>query len=401
MSINTPPTIELPYPHTLQRAVLTSPSRFRVLVCGRRWGKTTAALIAASEAVAQGQRGWWVLPNYPMSSEAWRILKRTLRPITTEKNETERRIDVMTGGSISIKSGDNPDSLRGVGLDFLIVDEAAFIKEEVWTAALRPTLSTTEGWALLIGTPKGRNWFWHVYQRGNDPLEERWQSWQFPTSASPNVKPAEIEDARRELPESIFRQEYLAEFLEDGGEVFRNVRECVGEYVYNPDHRHVAGEDWGKSNDFTVIATIDTVTKCVAPLERFNQIGWQVQRDRTLATIERYKVKWLLAEHNSFGDPNIEALQQLGLPVAAFVTTNESKAQIIQALALAFERREITIPNDPVLIGELEAFEATRLPSGKWKYAAPEGMHDDCVIALALAWWATQGPSPQDLYAWV
>jgi phage FluMu gp28-like protein len=387
--------IELPYPHEYQRDVLLSDARFRVVVCGRRWGKTTTAMIAAVEAVVAGELVWWVLPTYPMASEVWRDLKATLETVTTYKSETERRIEVVGGGAVVIKSGDKPDSLRGVGLDMVIVDEAAMISDEAWFAALRPTLSSTQGNALLISTPKGRNWFYRLYQRGLDPLENDWQSWNLPTSTSPTVPLSEIEDAQRELPMNIFNQEYRAEFIEDAGVVFRNIRACISPYPHSSPigkHRFVMGVDWALVTDFTVLVVIDTDTKQVADIDRFNQIDWPFQRERLITMAKKWRVQNILAEYNSIGGPNISELNRINLPVKAFDTNNKSKTEVIQALAVAFEQGEIGIPDNPVLIGELEAFEAERLPSGKWRYAAPSGMHDDTVIALALAWEAANTP---------
>lgn len=384
--------LELPAPHTRQREVLQHPARFKVVACGRRWGKTTAAQIAVTEMILAGKHAWWVMPTREAGQPTWRTLKEILGPVIRSKNEVERRLDLITNGSVTIKTGDDDRSLRGVGLDLLVLDEAAQIKEEIWTAALRPTLSDTEGSALLLSTPRGRNWFYHAFQRGVGDGQS-WASWQFPTGSSPTVKPAEIEDARYNLPESIFRQEYLAEFIEGGGLVFRNVRGCVGmaETAPLPGEAYGMGLDWAQMADFTVIIVMNLRTKQVVDIDRFNQVDWQVQRARVQAMARKWNVSSILAEQNSIGSPLIEQLQVDGLPVEGFVTTVESKQDVTRALVLAFEQGTISIPDDLVLISELESFEATRLPSGKWRYAAPAGMHDDCVIALALVNWLAQG----------
>jgi len=155
----------------------------------------------------------------------------------------------------------------------------------------------------------------------------------------------------------------------------------------------VMGVDWAQSYDFTVLTVIERETRRVCAIDRFNQIGWEVQRGRLQALARQWQVCDILAEENSIGGPNIEQLQSEGLPVKGFTTTAQTKQDIIVALQLAFERSEIGIPDDEMLMGELQAFEATRLPSGRWRYEAPEGMHDDCVISLALAWEAANRPS--------
>jgi hypothetical protein len=135
-----------------------------------------------------------------------------------------------------------------------------------------------------------------------------------------------------------------------------------------------------------VLTVIDMDAKQVVAVDRFNQVDWATQRARVWALNDRWQVDSWLAELNSIGSPNIEALQEEGLSVEGFTTTNQSKAEIIQALALAFERGEITIPDYAPLVAELNRFESTRLASGRWRYEAPAGQHDDCVISLALAW---------------
>jgi len=130
-------------------------------------------------------------------------------------------------------------------------------------------------------------------------------------------------------------------------------------------------------------------------MDRFNRIDYAVQRGRLGALADRYMPTVIMAESNSMGEPIIEQLQRDGLPVRGFNTTNATKAQIIEALGLAFERGDLAILADPVLIGELQAYEMTRLPSGMVRYSAPDGMHDDCVMSLALAWLASvTNPGP-------
>jgi len=383
--------VTLPTLHAGQREVADHPARFKVLAAGRRWGKTRLGTLMCLDVALNGGRAWWVAPSYPMATVGWRGIKHLAKQIPgITAREVDRLIELPSGGSIQVRSADNPDSLRGEGLDFLIIDEAAFVREEAWTEALRPALSDRQGRAMIISTPKGRNWFWRAYQRGvsGDP---EWHSWKLPTASNPFIDPAEIEAARRMLPETIFQQEYLAEFIEDAGLVFRKVRQAtwVPPTKPEPGRRYRMGVDWAQANDWTVLTVIDDLRRVVA-VDRFNQIAWDVQRGRLRALADYWHVEGIWAEANSIGGPNIEALQAEGLPVRGFTTTNESKQQLMVALQLAFERGDIRIPDDPVLIAELEAFEATRLPSGRWRYEAPAGMHDDMVISLALAYEAAQ-----------
>lgn len=385
--------IYLPRPHVGQRQVLDCPARFRVLACGRRWGKSETARQALAAEVLHGAFCWWVLPDYPMATEAWRILKRTFEPLLVAggKSEEERRLTLITGGVVQVKSAHEPDSLRGLGLDFVVLDEAAFMAEESWTAGIRPALSDRQGRALFASTPNGHNWFYRLYRLGQDPLQNEWASFRYMTRDNPLIPAGEVEAAREEMPERWFRQEYEAEFVEDSGAVFRNLEQiCIAPRVTPYSGQFVAGIDWGRESDFTAIAVFDRTTRRMVDLDRYRAISWQQQRDRLKALCERWKPSVIWAENNSIGGPNVEALQREGLPVRPFATTAKSKTPLIEALALAIERGDVVLLNDPVLSGELRAYQLERLPSGLYRYNAPPGEHDDTVIATALAWYGVQ-----------
>lgn len=379
------PRIELPRLRPDQAAIRLHTARFKVVACGRRWGKTTLGMVAVVEEILQGQHVWWVAPTYPTGLELWTTLKQTLNPIVTEKSEQYRRLAIRGGGVVRVVSADSADNLRGVGLDFMVIDEAAFVPVDVWQAVLRPTLSDTGGGALIISTSNGHNWFQRGYQQGQDTLAHpTWASWQAPSSDNPLITAEEIDEARSQLPADIFRQEYLAEFIRDAGAVFRNIRACVGSQELSG--RYAVGIDWAQSKDFTVITVIDTQTGAVVDIDRFNQIDYDTQIARLQAVWDTWGVRYGLSEANAMGTPILERIQMRGMSVEGFWTSNETKARIIQQLQVAFERGEITIPDNPTLIAELQAYEIKRLPSGRFRYEAPAGMHDDMVMSLALAW---------------
>jgi hypothetical protein len=301
----------------------------------------------------------------------------------------DREIRLSSGGFIAFKTSNTGSSLLGEGLDFLVIDEAALVSEEAWIQDLRPALSDRLGRALFISTPRGQNWFWRAFARGQDPVYPDWQSWRFPTSDNPYIVPSEIDAARDLMPQRTFEQEYLAQFLADGGAVFRNIAACTtltNDQQPREGAQYVFGMDWAKDNDFTCIAVLNKVTRELVYMERFNQVKWSLQRGRLAALYEKWKPDVIWAEENSIGGPNIEALQAEGLPVRPFMTTAQSKTPLIESLALAFEKEELHIIDDPVVVSELQAYTMRRLPSGRFAYSAPSGMHDDTVIALALAW---------------
>ena len=290
---------------------------------------------------------------------------------------------------LAIRSTHNPDNLRGAGLDYAILDEAAFMAPDVWHNVVRPMLLDRRGRALFLSTPYGRNWFWEVFKIGIDPEEPSWQSFRFMSYDNPLIDSDELDSIRRNTPDRIFREEYLAQFADDIGRVFRGVHEAAHAPLFavpHPRGRYVMGVDWGRENDYTAVVVIEADSGVMVALDRFNQIGWSLQRGRLRTLVERWSPEVILAEANSIGTVNIEALQNEGLPVRAFMTTSRSKRPLIESLALAIERRDIALLPDPVLLGELASYEAERMSEGGFRYNAPPGAHDDTVIATALAW---------------
>jgi len=196
-----------------QWKVFNCDSRFRILVAGRRFGKTYLALVElCRSAWAPGRLVWYVAPTYKQAKRiAWNPLKQMTRRYWASKpNETDLRIDLTTGGTICLRGADNYDSLRGNGLDFLILDEYASIAPKAWTEVLRPSLADRQGHALFIGTPRGYNHFYDMYQTVQQRPE--WSTFQFTTEQGGNVALAELESATHELDERTYRQEFQASF---------------------------------------------------------------------------------------------------------------------------------------------------------------------------------------------
>lgn len=388
-------TIHLPKLHPGQQDIKRSLNRFNVINCGRRFGKTTLGL-DLTEPTLSGKLVGWFSPTYKMLLDVWRDARRIFGPVVKRASVQERRFELITGGILEMWSLDNPDAARGRKYDRVIIDEAALVPRlmDAWQAAIRATLTDSAGDAFFLSTPKGHNFFKTLFDYGSDPAQEVWSSWQMPTASNPHIATGEIEAARFELPEWVFQQEYLAQFIEDAG-VFRGVVDCAVAVESPPvaGRRYVMGVDWGKMSDFTAIIVYDTTDNQQVYLDRFNQIDYTVQSGRLKEVYRKYRPYRVLAESNSMGEPIIDQLRSEGLKIEGFQTTANSKSRIVGALSLAFEKREIAILPDPVLIAELQAYEATRLPSGMLRYSAPEGAHDDTVMALALAWEAMHGQS--------
>lgn len=245
--------------HKGQIEVFKDHRRFKVVVAGRRWGKTQLSKTSiVRKARKPRQLIWYVAPTYRMArSIMWHELLEALpRAWIAKQNETRMELILVNGSRIELKGADKPDTLRGVGLDHLVIDEAQDIREETWVKVLRPTLASTRGDALIIGTPKAFNWLYDLYmlgQRGDYYTDKdgsrrlnQWRSWQFPTITSPFIPASEIEAAKADMDEKSFRQEFEASFETMSGRVYhafdRNIH--LGDYPFNPDLPIWIGQDF-------------------------------------------------------------------------------------------------------------------------------------------------------------
>lgn len=366
----------------------------------RRFGKDILGMNLYAETALAGYPTAWFSPTYGMMIETWQEVTRTLKPIIRKQNGSDHRIELITGGVLDMWSLDAQDTARGRKYKRVIVNEAAMVANlmDAFNFIIRPTLADYQGDAWFLSTPRGRNAFWQMYQWGqSDQIAyQDWNSWRKPTSDNPFIAPQEIADMRAQMPELAYKQEIEAEFLEDGGQVFRGVDKAAVIRERDEPEKHVGhyvaiGVDWGKMNDFSVFTAKCSECKRVVDWERFREIDYHVQRGRLKTMV----IKWFnaptLPERNSIGIPNIEEMLRDDITVllgedgeAGFNTTQASKAKLIEGLALDIEREQLKVPFD--YADELSAFELLgRSPNGLPKYGAPEGMNDDRVISLALA----------------
>jgi len=388
-------------PHPGQLQVHRSPASRRIVACGVRWGKTRCAAmegLAASLAPQERSYGWVVAPTYDLADKVFReiVLIASERPrhrIVVIK-ESERRIVLhnLAGGisEIRAKSADNPVSLLGEGLDWVIIDEAARLKPTIWEGHLTQRLIDRKGWALLISTPRGKGYFYDLFRRGQGKDPE-FASWNSPSRDNPYLDAALIEEERGRLPERVFRQEYGGEFLEGSGQVFRNVRECAIGIWQEPRRpgRYHAGLDLAKVEDFTVLVVLDTYRQVVFA-DRFHRIDWAHQVQRIHAATSRFNRARTFVDSTGSGEPVFESLRRAGMSCTAYPFTQKSKAALIDNLAMLIEGKQLILPKVslwPEGIDELEAFEYSVTDSGNVRTGAPYGCHDDCVMALALAAW--------------
>jgi len=247
--------------HPDQLLVYCDKHRFKVVVAGRRWGKTVLAKTSMiSRAVIPNKKIWYVAPTYRQAKMImWDELKKAIPDAWIKStHETDLTITLVNNTVLACKGADKPDTLRGVGLDYIVLDEFQDFKSDVWEKVLRPTLASTMGDALFIGTPKGYANLYDVYMNGVDDLGRRkiaWKSWQFATISSPFIPLSEIASAREDMDPKSFRQEFEASFETMSGRVYHQFeREShTGEYEFNPKLPIWVGQDFNVDPMSTVI----------------------------------------------------------------------------------------------------------------------------------------------------
>jgi hypothetical protein len=352
-----------------------------------------AAHLALERALEEpGATVWWVAPSYDQANAYGfdKITPLASPDVLVDVTRTKpRALEFDNGSTISFRSAEREDSLRGPGLDFLVIDEAGSVPERAWTEELRPALSDTLGDAVMIGTPRGRNWFYRWFQRGQSEDYPDVASWQAPTYQNTHVPDDEVDDAADDMPERAFEQEYLAEFVDDTGGVFEAVRETAVEEYDLPlapattSGKYAIGVDFARLEDYTAIAVLDADARLVA-FDRLNETTWTRIQSRIERLADEYDPVHLAVDATR-DNKIVQDLEATGLSVNA-VNFASKKQVLVDNLTTRLEAGDLTLSTDaPILINELEVYEYDVTDTGRIRYSAPSGFHDDCVDALALA----------------
>jgi len=394
----------MPRLHAGQEEVRNSSARFKVLACGRRWGKTQLCSALAFERALLGGLAWWVAPSYDVAKIGWRKVGRLAGQIPGASIlKSDREILLPTGGRIVIRSAEGQKSLRGEGIDTLIMDEAPYIDERVWTADLRPALADRKGNAVFIGTPNGRNWFYRLYRRGQESGGD-YQSWQLTSYTNPFVADSEIDAAKGDSPEWAFRQEYMAEFVTFEGKVYKSFDPAgpnvfdegldLGRYrggffgamdfgFRNPTVLGVAGDDGDDG--------LDVVDSVYASGMKSPEII-----DHSLRLTEEYDIIQWWADPS---DPGMIAeLQAAGVPVIAcprvkgglensWIKNGISKVESM--LSASPPRLRFYGPNCAGIINDMDLYRYSEVRSGAPEKEAPLKVDDhgcDKVRYLVEGW---------------
>jgi len=385
------------HPEGGQEQVEKCESRDIAVCAGRRWGKSKICAYVILRELLKGKKinVWIVAPTYNLADKVfhWLVIW-IVKILPSQKGGISARpfpqIKLANGSVVMCKSAENPTDLLGEDVNFLIVDEAAQISKNVYERYLYPTTTSSKGRTIFISTPFGKNWFYHKWLE----CKETNGAFHFMTKDRPSFPQEEWDKAKRIMPEQVFKQEFMAEFLDDAASVFRGVREvikdnCLKDVV--PGHNYVMGVDFGKHEDFTTITVIDKYNNNVVFQDRFNKIDYPFQKARITATATRYNNSRIIVDSTVVGEPIKEDLERQGLFVDDFKFTNKSKKELVEKLSIFIEQKNVFIPPDPIWIDELEAFGYQLSDAGNVIYRAPEGQHDDCVFSLALAVWGLTG----------
>jgi len=369
--------IKLPKPHAAQRAVLDSPARFRVMMCGRRFGKSLISQNISIENGIANKKVAYITPTYQLGKTFFQEICKILPEKVYKKNETDLTINFITGGQIRFFTGERLDALRGLKFHLVIIDEASYIAnlQDGWLNSIRPTLTDYKGLAIFLSTPRGKNFFYSLYMKGGEP---DWEAFKFTTYDNPHIDPSEIDAAKFQLPNVVFEQEYMANPMENAANPFgsEHINACVKDGIVGKAEYY--GIDLAKSVDWTVIIGLDKLGQ-VVHFERF-QKDWMQTKETILKLPKNLPI---MIDSTGVGDAIVEELQKKFTQMHGFKFTSTSKQQLLEALANSIQTKTISYPTG-LIKEELEIFEYTFTSTGV-RYSAPSGFHDDCVIALALA----------------
>lgn len=369
--------------------------KYVVLTTGRQWGKTLLAqnLLLKWALETPNQVLMWVSPVYSQARKVFSSINEAIinSGLVKDNHKSNLMITLNNGSVIHFKSGERPDTLRGFTNDYLIVDEAAFLRDDVWNMVLKPTILVRGKKVLFISTPKGKNYLYNLSVRGQDQSQTSYLYLKGSSYDTPFISEDELDEARRSLPEDIFRQEILGEFIDSGGEVFVDIdRYCTLEQYQPPRQggKYYAGVDFGRQEDYSVLTIFDDTGNLVF-FYRDRQKPWGEIIGNISRKLQEYNALCQV-EVNSIGDVLFEQLQQRYRNVLPFVTTNSSKQNIIEDFIYGTNEGLIHLPTErlnPELHLELKTFTYEySLKTRKISYGAIQGAHDDIVMSLCIGY---------------
>ena len=385
---------------------LNTDAKYYTLVSSRQAGKTMLGMNMLLYFAINNPKSKvaFISPTYMQVRKVMEELHNAIAmsKITKKVNYSTYEIHFHNGSVIYFRSADNYDSLRGYTFDFMICDEASYLKEQGWRAAIQPTVLVRGKKVILMSTPRGLDFFHEMYQLGKSPEHPNYQSYRMTYKGNPFVDMAEIEAAKKTLPPAIYKAEYEGEFVQGESMVFENYTACMFDKYPQPTGRVFAGVDLGKESDYTVMTLIDE-TGQVIDIYRDNKKDWNYMIQQIVNRARKYKAT-VMVEKNSMGTVVIEQIKKQWQDTHGFQTTNKSKQEIIEGLILDFHEESIGIPSPkclPELQMELDTFEMRYSPKSRSViYAAREPFHDDLIISLGIANYNRKQNKTYGQYVW-
>lgn len=343
------------------------------------------------------------------------LFKFLPQELIKKKNEVEltvyfkQTVPKTPGSVFYIEGADNIDRMRGLKPRGIILDEYAQIKAELWTEVLFPAINQSGGWVIFIGTFKGKNHFYDLFTKYYDwekqqPIEDaNYRCFFLPYHKNPFFTPEQEAAARQTMPPMQFDQEYGCVPMSGVSNVFPSLKDLMTEALEAPNSQHFysMGVDLAKYQDYTAVSIIDRNTHHLVFQERW-QSEWSTTMEKLILIRNRYNKAHVTIDSTGVGDPISELLSKRGVKVNDFKFSNTSKDRLIKKLGVFFSEKKLKLPPiDQIqnLATELEQFTYELLPSGKIRYSAPAGLHDDEVYSLALAVWYLKDQPTTDLYS--
>ena len=382
-------------PHPAQKkiidGILNSDAKYHVACVGRQFGKSLMAMnLVLYWAINNGPcKILWVSPVYSQTDKVQKELMQAIGAsgIVEACNYSTNEIKLKNGSIILFRSAERYDNIRGLTMDYGVIDEAAFCKDEAWTEAIRPVFMVRGKKVLFISTPKGKNWFYNLFQLGVSEDNDQYAAYTGSSYDTPYIDRQEIEDVKKTLPENVFQQEYLAKFIDAGGEVFSNLDKNLFTQWPRPNGKVYCGVDLGKQEDYTVATFVDS-TGQIVDIYRANAQEWTTMTQEIIKRAQKWQAT-LMVEVNSIGDVIFEQIKRQWSDTHPFTTSSKSKQEIVEGLILDMNETIIRIPSRelfPYLWDELTVFTYEYNPKTRsLRYGHPNGLHDDTVMSLAIA----------------
>ena len=388
--------VELMKPHKGQKEIIKALKNdelsYYILNCGRRFGKSELLYNLITEWALTHPNSKILYVTYvgDQRETAWSEYLQLFAeaPFVEKINKTHYKLIFKNNSFVIFRLATYPsaEGLRGKKFDLILLDEFALYNELVWDTILEPTLATAKKFKVVFAsTPRGKGQFYKLYQRGIDKEFNKWTSFHMPSSANPYVSQEFLEDVKKTASSKVYNQEYLAEFIDDAGSLFENIKLNVIDKPIPNSGPYFAGIDLGFINDYTVLTIVDKENNMIL-YERFNNLSLRDAAKRLTQKLKEYNWPETYIENNMYQGVYEMMVEEGAQNIKTFQTTTQSKKTLIDNLIDLFQNNTIKILNDEYLISELEVFEyAYNVKTRNISYGARQGFHDDCVISLSLA----------------